>query len=87
MKLGDLVPDFEAESTAGTIRIHDWIGGDWCLFVSHPKDFTPICTTELGSMAHHHHEFTKRGDGFQGYYDCFNQQTVVFLPSADLEKS
>lgn len=61
MKLGDLVPDFEAESTAGKIRFHDWIGSEWCLLFSHPKDFTPICTTELGSMAHHHHAFTERG--------------------------
>ncbi len=61
MKLGDKVPDFSADSTAGEIRFHDWIGQDWCLLFSHPKDFTPICTTELGSMARYHADFTERG--------------------------
>ena len=61
MRLGDLAPDFDAETTLGPIRFHDWIGGDWCLFFSHPKDFTPVCTTELGVMAHRASEFARRG--------------------------
>jgi alkyl hydroperoxide reductase subunit AhpC len=51
VRLGDIVPDFTAESTQGTIRFHEWIGDSWVVFFSHPKDFTPVCTTELGSVA------------------------------------
>lgn len=61
MRLGDVAPDFDAETTLGPIRFHDWIGGDWCLFFSHPKDFTPVCTTELGAMARMASEFMRRG--------------------------
>jgi len=49
--LGDIAPDFEAETTEGKIRFHDWIGDDWVVFFSHPADFTPVCTTELGFTA------------------------------------
>ncbi len=61
LQLGDTVPDFEAETTEGKIKFHDFIEGSWVAFVSHPKDFTPVCTTELGSMAKMKHEFDKRG--------------------------
>ena len=61
LQLGDTAPDFEAETTEGKIKFHDYIDGSWAVLVSHPKDFTPVCTTELGSMAKLKHEFDKRG--------------------------
>jgi alkyl hydroperoxide reductase subunit AhpC len=61
LRLGDIAPDFEAETTEGKIRFHDWIGDSWAVLFSHPKDFTPICTTELGYMAKIKPEFDKRG--------------------------
>jgi alkyl hydroperoxide reductase subunit AhpC len=61
LKLGDTAPDFEARSTEGTIRFHDWIGDSWAVLFSHPKDFTPVCTTELGYMARIKSEFDRRG--------------------------
>ena len=61
LQLGDLAPDFEADTTEGRIRFHDYIEGSWAMIVSHPKDFTPVCTTELGSMALKKSEFDKRG--------------------------
>src|SRR5438876_6718012 len=60
MKIGDTAPDFEAETTSGRIRFHDWIGDSWTVLFSHPKDFTPVCTTELGYMARIKPEFDKR---------------------------
>jgi thioredoxin-dependent peroxiredoxin len=61
LQLGDTAPDFEAETTEGHMKFYDYIEGSWVVFVSHPKDFTPVCTTELGSMAKLKHEFDKRG--------------------------
>lgn len=60
LRLGDTAPDFEAQTTEGTIRFHDWIGDSWAILFSHPKDFTPVCTTELGYMAGLKAEFEKR---------------------------
>ena len=61
LQLGDIAPDFEADTTEGRIRFHDYIDGSWAMMVSHPKDFTPVCTTELGAMAQKKPEFDKRG--------------------------
>jgi alkyl hydroperoxide reductase subunit AhpC len=60
LRINDLAPDFTAETTEGPIRFHDWIGDGWAILFSHPKDFTPVCTTELGYMAGLQPEFEKR---------------------------
>ena len=61
LAINDIAPDFTAETTEGTIRFHEWAGDKWVLFFSHPKDFTPVCTTELGAVARLKPEFDKRG--------------------------
>ncbi len=60
IRLGDKAPDFTQDSTEGKIAFHDWIGDSWAVLFSHPADFTPVCTTELGQVAHLKHEFDKR---------------------------
>jgi thioredoxin-dependent peroxiredoxin len=66
LRIGDKAPDFEAETTQGRIKFHDWVGDKYAILFSHPKDFTPVCTTELGYLAKLEPEFTKRGVKIMG---------------------
>jgi len=61
LRINDVAPDFTAETTQGVIRFHDWIGDNWAVLFSHPKDFTPVCTTELGAVASLESQFARRG--------------------------
>src|SRR5216684_3698327 len=67
LQIGDTAPDFEAKTTEGKIRFHDWISDKWAVLFSHPKDFTPVCTTELGYMARIKPEFDKRNVKIIGF--------------------
>lgn len=77
LRLGDIAPDFEAETTEGKIKFHEWLGDSWGVLFSHPADFTPVCTTELGTVANYQPQFTKRNakvialsvDGLQSHLD------------------
>lgn len=60
LRLGDIAPNFTAETTEGKINFHEWIGNSWCVFFSHPADYTPVCTTELGMVAKYKKDFEKR---------------------------
>ena len=60
VRLGDIAPDFEAETSQGKIKFHEWLGDSWGILFSHPADFTPVCTTELGTVANYYPEFEKR---------------------------
>lgn len=60
LRIGDIAPNFVQESTAGSIEFHSWVGSSWCVLFSHPKDFTPVCTTELGALAKLKPEFERR---------------------------
>lgn len=60
IQIGDKAPDFKAQTTQGPLSFHEWLGNSWCIFFSHPKDFTPVCTTELGLVARLEGEFAKR---------------------------
>ncbi len=100
VRLGDEAPDFTAETTEGTVKFHDWIGDGWCVLFSHPKDYTPVCTTELGYVAKIKPEFEKRGvkviglsvdplDDHRGWINDINetQNTTVNFPMiADPER-
>ena len=66
LRINDEAPDFTAETTEGTVRFHDWIGDGWAILFSHPKDFTPVCTTELGTVAALKGEFERRNCKIMG---------------------
>jgi len=93
LRLGDIAPDFTAQTTAGEINFHEWLGNSWGVLFSHPADFTPVCTTELGSVAKYRAEFAKRNvktiaisvDTVESHYKWIpdineTQNTVVDYP-------
>lgn len=93
LRLGDIAPDFEAETTQGKIKFHEWLGDSWGVLFSHPADFTPVCTTELGTVANYYPEFVKRNtkvialsvDGLESHFEWIKdinetQNTIVNFP-------
>ncbi|SCX78422.1 peroxiredoxin [Flavobacterium caeni] len=93
IRLGDTAPDFTAQTTQGTLQFHEWLGASWGVLFSHPADFTPVCTTELGTVANYHPEFTKRNakvialsvDGIDSHHEWIKdinetQNTTVDFP-------
>ena len=93
LRLGDEAPNFTAETTEGTINFHEWLGNGWGILFSHPKDYTPVCTTELGTVAKITNDFKKRGvkviaisvdplDSHQGWINDINetQHTTMNYP-------
>jgi thioredoxin-dependent peroxiredoxin len=93
LRLGDIAPDFTAETTLGTIQFHDWLADSWGVLFSHPADFTPVCTTELGTVANYYPEFVKRNtkvialsvDGLESHLEWIKdinqtQNTTVNFP-------
>lgn len=101
LRLGDEAPNFTAETTAGSIHFHEWLGNGWGILFSHPKDFTPVCTTELGAVAKISEEFAKRNvkvlavsvdplDSHQGWINDINETqncTVAYPIIADPERN
>ena len=101
LRLGDIAPDFTAETSQGKIRFHEWLGDSWAVFFSHPRDYTPVCTTELGAVARIKSEFDKRNtkviaisvdplDSHEGWIKDINetQHTNVNFPiTADPDKT
>ncbi|TDE02292.1 peroxiredoxin [Flavobacterium sandaracinum] len=93
VRLGDIAPDFEAETSQGKIKFHEWLGDSWGILFSHPADFTPVCTTELGTVANYYPEFEKRNvkvialsvDGVESHMEWIKdinetQNTTVNFP-------
>ena len=70
LRINDVAPDFKAETTQGEIEFHNWVGDGWAILFSHPKDFTPVCTTELGALAELEPEFSKRNTKVIGLSVC-----------------
>ena len=85
LRIGDIAPDFAAETTEGKIHFHDWIGEQWAILFSHPKDFTPVCTTELGYVARLMPEFQKRNTKVIGLSGDPVSDHVRWLP--DIEET
>ena len=93
LRLGDIAPDFKAETSLGTVQFHEWLGDSWGVLFSHPADFTPVCTTELGTVANYYPEFAKRNakvialsvDGLESHKEWIKdinetQNTTVNFP-------